>query len=51
MNSLSKSDLDKTFIHPEDNKQFVIKEIKGTYAWHGSHHIEHITELKKKNGW
>lgn len=51
MNSLSNEDLEKTFIHPENNKKFKIKEIIGTYAWHGNHHLAHITELKKRKGW
>ncbi|MFV8367126.1 YfiT family bacillithiol transferase [Flavobacterium sp. XS1P27] len=51
MNSLSNEDLEKTFIHPENNKKFKIKEIIGTYAWHGNHHLAHITELKKQKGW
>ena len=51
MNSLSNEDLEKTFIHPENNKEFKIKEIIGTYAWHGNHHLAHITELKKQKGW
>ena len=48
MNSLSNEDLEKTFIHPENNKEFKIKEIIGTYAWHGNHHLAHIMELKKQ---
>ncbi|MGZ9735221.1 YfiT family bacillithiol transferase [Flavobacterium sp. GNP002] len=51
MNSLSNEDLEKTFIHPENNKEFKIKKIIGTYAWHGNHHLAHITELKKQKGW
>ena len=51
MNSLSEADLEKTFIHPESNKEYKIKEVIGTYAWHGKHHLAHITELKKKKGW
>lgn len=51
MNSLTESDLEKTIIHPENNKQFKIKEIIGIYAWHGNHHLSHITALKKKKGW
>ncbi len=51
MNSLSNEDLEKTFIHTENNKKFKIKEIIGTYAWHGNHHLAHITELKKRKGW
>jgi hypothetical protein len=51
LNSLSDSDLEKSFIHPEHNASFQIKEIIGTYAWHGLHHLAHITELKKRKGW
>jgi hypothetical protein len=51
MNSLSESDLNKSFIHPEHNTSFQIKEIIGTYAWHGLHHLGHITKLKKRKKW
>jgi hypothetical protein len=51
MNSLSESDLNRSFIHPEHNTSFQIKEIIGTYAWHGLHHLAHITELKKRKCW
>ncbi|MFV8376921.1 YfiT family bacillithiol transferase [Flavobacterium sp. LB1P62] len=51
MNSLSEADLEKSFIHPEHNAAFQLKEIIGTYAWHGNHHLAHITELKKQKGW
>ncbi|WP_426090262.1 YfiT family bacillithiol transferase [Flavobacterium sp. DSR3-2] len=51
MNGLSKADLQKSFIHPDANAVFQIKEIIGTYAWHGNHHLAHITELKKNKGW
>ncbi|WP_310380331.1 YfiT family bacillithiol transferase [Flavobacterium sp.] len=51
MKSLSEADLEKLFIHPEHNAKFKIKEIIGTYAWHGNHHLAHITELKKLKNW
>jgi hypothetical protein len=51
MKSLNEEDLEKIFIHPEHNSEFKIKEIIGLYAWHGNHHLAHITELKKKKGW
>jgi hypothetical protein len=51
MNSLSESDLEKSFIHPEHKSEFKLKEIIGTYAWHGNHHLVHITELKKRKNW
>jgi DinB superfamily len=51
MKSLSEDDLKKSFIHPEHSKEFQIKEIIGTYAWHGNHHLAHITELKRRKSW
>ena len=51
MNRLTDKDLEKSFIHPENGLHFKLKEIIGTYAWHGNHHLAHITELKKKNNW
>jgi hypothetical protein len=51
MNNLSETDLEKTFIHPENGNEFPLNEIIGTYAWHGNHHLAHITELKKRSNW
>ncbi len=51
MKSLTADQLEKSFIHPEHGKEFQLKEIIGMYAWHGNHHLAHITELKKRNGW
>lgn len=51
MKNLSESDLEKSFLHPEHNTSFQIKEIIGIYAWHGLHHLAHITALKKRMGW
>jgi hypothetical protein len=51
MKNLTKDDLDKSFIHPEHDSRFKLKEIIGMYAWHCNHHLAHITELKKRNGW
>jgi len=51
MTNLSIEELELSFIHPEHNSEFKLKEIIGTYAWHGNHHLAHITELKRKKGW
>lgn len=51
MKNLSEDDLEKTFIHPENNSEYKIKQIIGTYAWHGNHHLAHITTLKKHKNW
>ncbi len=51
MKNLSNQDLKKSFIHPEHSKEFKIEEIIGTYAWHGNHHLAHITALEKRKSW
>jgi hypothetical protein len=51
MKNLSEADLEKSFIHPENNSEYRIKQIIATYAWHGNHHLAHITALKKYKNW
>ncbi len=48
---LNLEDLTKKFIHPESKKEIRLDQLLGTYAWHGDHHLAHITELKKRMGW
>ena len=50
LRSLSPSDMEKTFIHPDSGEVSVGKNI-GIYAWHGRHHLTHITSLCKRKGW
>jgi hypothetical protein len=51
MKSLSEQDLEKTFIHPENDSSISLKQIIAMYAWHGNHHLAHITTLKKYKEW
>ncbi|QGK76724.1 YfiT family bacillithiol transferase [Flavobacterium sp. SLB02] len=51
MKNLSYEDLEKSFIHPENNSEYKIKLLIATYAWHGNHHLAHITTLKKYKNW
>ena len=48
---LSDNDLEKHFIHPETNKAVKLKNTLALYAWHGDHHLAHITRLKERMGW
>jgi uncharacterized damage-inducible protein DinB len=41
---------ERTFRHPEIGTVSLGKSLL-LYAWHGRHHVAHITELRKKNGW
>ncbi|MDB2384868.1 putative metal-dependent hydrolase [Polaribacter sp.] len=51
LKSLSQEDLDKVFIHPENNNEVSLKENIGIYAWHCNHHYEHINQLLIHKGW
>ena len=51
LRSLQPEDFEKGFIHPEHGKKLLLKEVVGLYAWHGKHHLNHILQTKKINGW
>jgi hypothetical protein len=51
LKSMTEADFERTYFHPESQKTFVLKEVVGLYAWHGNHHIAHVTELKKRMNW
>ena len=51
LNGLSQADLNKTFIHPESNKEVLLKHNIGIYAWHSNHHYAHIENLLKRKLW
>lgn len=51
LKNMSGSDLEKTVIHPEHKKEMTIWELLGMYAWHGKHHVAHITGLRERMNW
>ena len=51
LKNMSGSDLEKTVIHPEHKKEMTIWELLGMYAWHGKHHVAHITGLRARMSW
>lgn len=50
LRNLTSADLEKTFIHPDSGQVSVGRNI-GIYAWHGRHHLAHITSLRGQQGW
>jgi hypothetical protein len=51
LNDLTDEQYARVFIHPEHGKTFRVDENIGVYAWHCNHHLAHITETIKRNGW
>lgn len=50
LRSLKPHDWKRTFNHPELGIVPLEKSL-GLYAWHGRHHVAHITKLREKMGW
>jgi hypothetical protein len=39
--------LGRTFHHPEQGRDFTIRDTLALYAWHGRHHVAHIKSVMK----
>jgi uncharacterized damage-inducible protein DinB len=51
MRGMSSSDFSRTLKHPEWDDPMSLDTVLALYAWHGPHHIAHITSLKQRQGW
>lgn len=43
--------LQRSVIHPASGKTIILWDLLGMYAWHGRHHVRHITALRERMGW
>jgi hypothetical protein len=41
----------RTFVHPELGAELTLDHHLQNYAWHSHHHLAHITELRRREGW
>jgi uncharacterized damage-inducible protein DinB len=48
---IPQKDLSRSFVHPDTKKEIRLGQLLGMYAWHGDHHLAHVTTLKAKQGW
>jgi uncharacterized damage-inducible protein DinB len=51
LRQLKPADFDRQFRHPEHGRIFTLNETLALYAWHGRHHVAHITALRQRMGW
>lgn len=51
LRQLRPADFERRFRHPEHGRIFVVDEAVALYAWHGRHHVAHITSLRRRMGW
>ena len=50
LRSLQPEEWKRSFRHPELGLMSLEKNL-ALYAWHGRHHVAHITSLRERNGW
>src|SRR5512140_1631287 len=50
LESLAPQDFQRMFRHPQHGLRSLDWLVQ-LYAWHGQHHVAHITSLRERNGW
>jgi uncharacterized damage-inducible protein DinB len=50
MDGMEAADFGRPLQHPERGKM-TLDSMLQLYAWHGPHHIAHVTALRRREGW
>ncbi len=50
INVMEAAHFSRTLNHP-DRGPMTLDLMLELYAWHGKHHVAHVTELRKREGW
>lgn len=50
LEAMKPEDFARTLQHPEA-REMTLDEVLQLYAWHGRHHVAHITSLRQREGW
>ncbi|MGB7226121.1 MAG: DinB family protein, partial [Candidatus Acidiferrales bacterium] len=50
LHGMKPDDFARKLTHPEHGA-VPLDYMVGLYAWHGRHHVAHITSLRQRNGW
>lgn len=51
LRSMDAADFRRGLRHPEHGRVLTLAQMLAMYAWHGRHHVAHITSLRKREGW
>lgn len=49
--NLSEEQWNRLVIHPAANREMSLWFLLGLYAWHGNHHVAHVTTLRENKQW
>jgi len=50
LRSMSPAEFERRYVHPESGEHN-LNHLLGSYAWHGAHHLAHVTALRGREGW
>jgi uncharacterized damage-inducible protein DinB len=50
LRAMTDADFERRLIHP-DHGVMTLDALIAMYAWHGRHHVGHITSLRSRSGW
>jgi len=50
LRAMRDADFERRYVHPESGEH-TLNHMVGSYAWHGRHHVAHITTLRDRMGW
>ena len=50
LRAMAPTDFERRLNHPE-NGMMILDQLLALYAWHGPHHIAHVTKLREREGW
>lgn len=50
LRAMAEADFDRRYLHP-DSGEHPLNHLVGLYAWHGRHHVAHVTALRARMGW
>ena len=52
LRAMTPADFARTLVHPErPGAPMTLDVMLALYAWHGRHHVAHITALRERQGW
>ena len=51
MSAVKDEEWNRTYTHSATGKQQTLWHLLGLYAWHGNHHVAHVTSLRERMGW
>jgi uncharacterized damage-inducible protein DinB len=51
LRAMQEPDWSRSYFHPGSGKTLRLDAVLAEYAWHGKHHLAHITGLRDRMGW